>query len=549
MRAAGIPTSVMWFDAPWQTAYNTFIFNAYQFPDPDRLLADMADEGFKVLVWATEFLDVTDDSSEQVGMETNTRGDYEHAARNDYLIETKIGGIRIPAILPWWKGWGGNVDFSNPAATAWFQNSIRRATSKGISGFKLDAGEVVDPIAAMDVPILTGLRIPLYDSTGRKITEFGPYRMGYHKAYADLVAGDMGGDGMIISRAGCFGDQVNGPFIWPGDLTNDFEFNDMPRTIGGLPAAILAGLNVGLVGFPYYAPDIGGFKGGTPTKSSLLRWAQFGALCPVMQLGGGGNHRPWESGTWDSETLTIYRKYARLHQNLVPYIYTHALEAHRNGLPIMRPLFLHYPGDPAAAAEEFEYLFGRDLLVAPIYQDVTSREVYLPAGRWIDFWSGASYQGPLRMTVNAPLDTLPLYVRAGAILPLLDPEVDTLAPATNPSVVTYDQRKHRLRLWIYPEGASRFTLFDGTGFSSTEAATEWTLRVTTAAAPRDLELRVDWQQRAANPPTQVVTTQGALTARATRVDLDAASEGFFYDASAMVLWLKLTAGDELIAVR
>ena len=358
---------------------------------------------------------------------------------------------------------------------------------------------------------------------------------------------------MIVSRAGCFGDQANAPFIWPGDLDNDFSVHVPPR-IGGLPAAIVAGISVGLVGFPFFAPDVGGFLNGTPSKNSLIRWAQFGALCPVMQLGGGGNHRPWDTSVFDAETLRIYRKYARLHHDLAPYIYSYASEAFDYGMPVIRSLALHHPDDPAAWREDYTYLFGQELLVAPVYEDVTAREVYLPRGRWIDFWDRTEHVGPKRFVRQAPLDTLPLFVKAGAIIPLLDPEVDTLAPATNPGVVSFDQRRDHLRLWVWPDGDSHFRLYDGTLLESRETSSQWQLEISGAPpSPRELQIRVDWRNRrvtATAVPGSVTSIRfGPLTPHADRAAFDASSVGWWFDASEGLLWIRVTTRDDYITVR
>lgn len=444
MRGYDIPGSVIWIDNPWQTEYNNFKFNTEQFPKIQELFQDMRAKGYRIALWSSEF----------VNSEASHFGE---AMANGYFLN--IDKNYTPFVMPWANGWGAPVNFINPDARKWWQEKIDSCMSIGVSGWKLDYGEIEDGLTA------TSLGVRFYNGK-EKLEDVGIYRFNYHKTFNDMIQKKYDGDGFLICRTATFGDQVNNPCIWPGDLNNDFSFHEK-GIVGGLPGAIAGGISVSMSGFPYYGSDIGGFRGGTPSKNSLIRWAQFAALSPVMQLGGGGNHLPWDFNQFDKETLEIYKKYARLHTDLFPYLYTYAKIASEEGLPIMRPLFMEYPQDTNACTVKFQYLFGENILVAPIYQDTTERELYLPEGTWIDYWTGQRFSGPLQMHVQAPLDTLPLYVKEGTVIPMADPTIDTLAEATDPEVVTWEQKRDHLVVMAFPgQNAIPFTLYDGTTVQS-----------------------------------------------------------------------------------
>jgi len=318
-----------------------------------------------------------------------------------------------------------------------------------------------------------------------------------------------GPHGILLARSAWDGSQAYSA-IWAGDQSSDFNLAT------GLASAIIAGQSAGLSGFPFWASDIGGYFG-TPTDELFIRWAQFGAFSPIMQTHGLGKREPW---AFAPETLAIYRRYAQLHMDLLPYIYTAARRAVETGLPIMRALALEFPQDagvwgapsiaqhsgrdratvaerveaPAAPSiaqhsgrdlAEHEYCFGDRLLVAPVYWGGERvRLAYLPAGAWRDFWTGAAYAGGQTVRLAAGLDTIPVLARAGSLIPLLDPSADTCLPTENPALrVAGDD----LRLWIYGGADGAFELHDGTRFAWDDAGA--TLTITDSPVARQVAAR------------------------------------------------------------
>jgi alpha-glucosidase len=214
----------------------------------------------------------------------------------------------------------------------------------------------------------------------------------------------------ILSRSGFAGSQRYGVALWSGDV-------DM--TFAALRKQIAVGLNTCLAGFPLWSSDIGGFGFDGKCSSELyIRWFQFGAFCPICRPHGDQTElrEPWQFG---DEVEAICRKYLRLRYRLLPYLYNALREACTRGTPLMRALVVDFPGDAEVVNLSDQYLFGPELLVAPVVEEgATQRKVYLPEGCWIDFWTDVAYSGRQWVNVMAPLEILPLFVRQGAILPL-----------------------------------------------------------------------------------------------------------------------------------
>jgi alpha-glucosidase (family GH31 glycosyl hydrolase) len=238
--------------------------------------------------------------------------------------------------------------------------------------------------------------------------------------------------------------QRFGAACWSGDINNTFgTFEQQPAL----------GLNVGLSGIPYWNADVGGFYSVAPDSEELfLRWFQFAAFCPIFRSHGHSwrLHLPWSYG---DAAEAICRDYIGWRYRLMPYTYTLAWHAHRQGLPLMRPLILNYPEDPRAYENADAYLWGDDLLVVPVTRDGARHwPVYLPEETWYDFWSHERHDGPKAISVEAPLERLPLFVRQGALLPL-------------GSVVQYEGEREltEITVLVYPAERSSFTLYEDDG--------------------------------------------------------------------------------------
>ncbi|HVO35980.1 MAG TPA: TIM-barrel domain-containing protein [Gemmatimonadales bacterium] len=442
-RQLGLPASVLVLDSPWATNYNTFEMNRLQFRDPEAMVRHVHDLGFKLCLWLTAFINeetFTPPEPELVGkIPLTAASNFEEARQAGYFLKTDSGDVHLST---WWKGRGGLIDFTNPAAVAWWQGQVRKAIRLGADAFKADGGEgsfVGDArFADGEAPAVMRTR----------------YSVLYNQALQQLIDGDLHGDGVLFMRSGSVGNH-NLPFLWAGDNESNFSAEN------GLPGVVLAGLNAGLSGIPLWTSDLGGYEKGsrTPGDSVLFaRWTEFSAFSPIMELHSDINLGPWDYGP---QALDIFRTYSRLHMSLFPYRYAAAQEASRTGMPLIRALVLFHPLDPDARRATDEYYFGPDLLVAPVLTALTQRTVHLPGGEWLDYWSGARYTGPTDLVVDAPLGRIPLFVKAGTILPRIPEDVMTLVPwrgAGEPPVPTLDDR----RVYeIYPGPARNLVDFEG----------------------------------------------------------------------------------------
>jgi alpha-D-xyloside xylohydrolase len=184
-----------------------------------------------------------------------------------------------------------------------------------------------------------------------------------------------------------------------------------------MASTLRGGLSIAMCGHPFWSHDIGGFHG-QPTPDLYVRWAQLGLLSPLSRLHGMTTRMPWDYG---DDALRIFTEFVRLRYRLLPYIFSEAVRAAETSLPLLRPMVLQYPHDPNTHLLDSQYMFGPDLLVAPILNPEGRRSVYLPEGDWYDFWTREVRRGPSVQQVEMPLDRIPLYARANALIPTIEP--------------------------------------------------------------------------------------------------------------------------------
>jgi alpha-glucosidase (family GH31 glycosyl hydrolase) len=406
----------------WNKGVGHLEFQPELWPDPPALLQDARDQHLELITH--EYPVLHEDSP--LFAEAESRG---------YLLDEGydrvVGHGRPPAT---YREGQRYLDFSNPSVRTWWWAAHRDLRRLGVAGWWLDGGE--GPPAAAKLHAGDGTVLHnLYDRLR-------------HQAFAEGEAADRPGQRVfLLCRSGAAGMQRFGASCWSGDINHDFAT---------LEAQVPLGLNTGLSGVPYWGTDIGGFFHPIPETGELYaRWFQLGAFSPIFRSHGWvwREHVPWAHGP---EVESICRRYAELRYRLLPYTYSLAWQARTLGLPLMRPLVLNYPDDPRVWSLGHQFLWGDDLLVAPVTREgATQWPVYLPAGRWHDFWTGERYEGPAGVTLPAPLDRLPLLVRGGAILPL-GPVVQH----------TGERPLDEVTLLIYPEGASRFELYEDDGRSN-----------------------------------------------------------------------------------
>jgi len=297
----------------------------------------------------------------------------------------------------------GVVDFTNPAAAAWFAERIigRNMLDLGLSGWMADFGEYLPT----DIHLASGTDATLMHNAW-------PVLWAEVNARAIAARGTTG-DTLFFMRAGYSGIQLHCPLLWAGDQCVDFSRHD------GLVSVICAALSAGLLGNAFHHSDIGGYTslyGLVRTPELLMRWAEMAVFTPVMRTHEG--NRPGKNLQIDHDpaVLTHFAHMTRLWVHLVPYLRSVVAEARTTGLPLQRPLFLHFESDPATYAIQDSYLYGADLLVAPVHEAATiTRRAYLPMGEnWIHLWSGRQYGGGGTVTVQAPIGEPPVWCRAAS---------------------------------------------------------------------------------------------------------------------------------------
>jgi len=263
---------------------------------------------------------------------------------------------------------------------------------QGVDVFKTDFGEDI-PI---DARFANGM-------TGAEMHNLYPL---YYNRVVYEVTQQIRKEGLVWSRSGWAGSQRY-PTCWSGDPA--CEWDSMAFTLRG-------GLSLGLSGVPFWSHDIGGYRG-QPDEKLFIRWAQFGMFCSHTRCHGESQREPWFYG---DRALKIFRQYTHLRYQLFPYIYSCAHEAAKTGMPILRAMMLEFPDDVNCYDKDLQYMFGPWFLVAPIFSEKNHRNVYLPNGEWINYWTGEIHQGPTSMVVQASLDQLPLFVKGGAVVPMME---------------------------------------------------------------------------------------------------------------------------------
>jgi alpha-glucosidase (family GH31 glycosyl hydrolase) len=340
----------------------------------------------------------------------------------------------------------------------------------------------------------------------------GPSRLNRHRMYWEGSQMYRPGERpFALHRNASPGIQRFGGFIWSGDTRARWAT---------LATHVPVAINSGLSGFPYWGSDIGGFNPTAEYTAELhTRWFQFGAFCPSFRAHGrnwhlklpwgwsGGDGGPFESGAWRADPAdlnnpdieVILRKYLELRYRLMPYVYTAVRETRDTGLPVMRALWLHYPDDAVAVARGDEYLWGRDILVAPVVeQGATSRRVYLPRGDWYDFWTERRITGGREIDRPVDLATMPLYVRAGTVLPLGPVKQYADEPSEEPTTLVVFPGVNGTSMLYDDDGVSfayRAGAFMRIEMSWDERARRLTLRLAPGSrmltpAPRHFSVRV-----------------------------------------------------------
>ncbi len=514
-KSLGIPISTIFIDNPWErqppgnldrangSACNgSLTFDPTFFPHPEQMIRQIHAEGVKFGLWVSPI-----ESSPSA-----SHGGGSCAGIND--VWSKNGWL-IP---------GTNyIDFSSPAARSFYIAKLTRLFRMGVDMTKEDRGEEY----RLETATLAG---------GSGASLYLRYPLLYQSAVSDALRAADGNDFETLVRAGVPGTASAAHGMWGSDTYSSF---------GGLRAELRYGISESLGGDFAWGSDTGGIDpeppataSNAPTPALFDRWAQFSAVSPVMEVGGAGlNGTPWEYPSW---TVADFRSSAILHYELFPYLYGLARQAARTGVPILRALGFQYPGDPRAWAQDQEFMAGPDLLAAPVTADraesdgaagrPTPVSVYLPAGRWVDLFTGQVLTGGRTVVDNAALDEFPLYLRAGTAIGFNDRTPDVWPGGWR----TSDLSKPGLAGWMYAPGtagpgspAPAAGVSSGSGTLTGETA-GGQVRLTLRGAPAHAQVLV----LATHPPRTVSIDGRALPEASSAAALRNEAEGWTYSPGA-----------------
>ena len=369
LRSHKVPADVIhidtgWFETEWRNDYR---FSPTRFPNPAKLMADMKEQGFRITLWQYTYF-------------TSKNDLWKEMVDNGYHVKNDRG--QLPAE-------DATIDLSNPEAVKWYQGKIRDLLNLGVGAIKVDFGEGAP---------LTGQ----YASGMSGWYEHNLYPLRYNKAVAEVTK-EAKGEDVIWARSTWAGSQRY-PLHWGGDAEN---------TDSAMAAELRGGLSFGLSGFTYWSHDVGGFVQRAP-RDLYRRWMAWGVLSSHTRAHGAPPREPWE---YDAALTDDFRRALDLRYSLMPYIYAQAKDSSARGFPMVRPLFFEFPNDPGSWTIDDQYMFGTDLLVAPMFTSADRRPVYLPPGAWIDYQSGRVYEGAKWHEIEAGKIPVVLLVRNHSVLP------------------------------------------------------------------------------------------------------------------------------------
>ena len=407
-RSRRMPCDVLYLDIDYMDGYRVFTWNPATFPDPPGLVRDLRAEGFRTVV-------IVDPGVKLVSAYTVFRS----GLAADAFLHYPNGALYTGKV---WPGMCVFPDFTSASVRRWWGDQYAGFAAAGISGWWNDMNEP----SVFDVPTNTVDLSVVHDGEGIR----GSHAE-FHNVYGmQMTRGTYegarrfipGSRPFVLTRASYAGGWRYAA-AWTGDNMASWDH---------LAMSLSMCLNLSISGQPFVGSDIGGFVG-YPSGELFARWLQLGVFTPLMRAHSvihEKNKEPWEYG---DQYTTINRGTLDLRYEFLPYVYTTMATASRSGIPAMRPMIFEYPEDRRFTSTDEEFLFGPDLLVAPVLTEGARRKsVDIPAGVWYDYWSGARLQGNQRVDVEAPLERIPLFVRAGAVIPLRQAVQYTAEAPVNP---------------------------------------------------------------------------------------------------------------------
>lgn len=388
-RELQIPCDTMHFDIDYMDGYRVFTWNEKDYGKPGEAVRALKEDGFKTVC-------IIDPGVKQ----DEGYAKYDEGIAGDYFAKTPEGEVYVNAV---WPGDSVYPDFGKPQVRKWWADNEKFLTDMGVAGVWNDMNEPASFHGELPPDVM-------FTDEDRPMPHTAMHNIYGHlmsKATYEGLKEQTNRRPFVITRA-CYAGSQKYTTVWTGD--NQSLWSHLQMAVPQL-------CNLGLSGFAFAGTDVGGF-GADCTAELLCRWVQVGIFSPLFRnhsSNGSIYQEPWQFG---EETVRIYRKFTELRYRLLPYFYDLFHECEKNGLPVMRPLVLHYESDENTWNLNDEFLVGENLLVAPVVeQGLTKRMVYLPEGVWYDFWTGKRYEGKQYYLIDAPLDTCPVFAKAGSMIP------------------------------------------------------------------------------------------------------------------------------------
>ncbi len=408
-----------WFGDSIQGHLGNLDWYKKAWPDPAGMIAKFRNEGIKTILITEPYV-------------IDTVANYKDAAAKGVFVSDSLGHPYIDK--QFYFGSGSLIDIFKPEARDWFWQKYKKQIDMGVAAWWGDLGEPESHPA--DIRHVNGKADQVHNI-------YGHY---WDKMLFEKYAENYPNTRLFhLQRSGFAGSQRYSAFPWTGDVS---------RSWGGLQAQLPLLLTMGMNGLAYIHSDAGGFAMGVRDDELYTRWLQFAVFTPILRPHGSGI--PSEPVFWSEKTQDIVRAYMKLRYALLPYNYTLAYQNATTGSPLMRPLFYQYPGDTAACRVEDEYLWGDNMLVAPVIQKgISSRSIYMPAGRWYDFHNGKEYTGNSRMDFPLTIENIPVFVKAGSFIPMAVPVASTDYYQPGEYFVKY-----------FPSGQSEFVQYEDNGLYS-----------------------------------------------------------------------------------
>ncbi len=431
--AHNIPVGAIIIDSPWETGYNTFEWDTSLYPDAQAMVDSFHSRGVKVIVWTT------------TAINTDVPDLWNYGDSMGYFMKTSAGAGS--AVIPWWKGDGSMIDFFNPAAVTWWKTLMDKTITLGIDGWKCDGTDYSIFLAGATYS----------PGTGGTVTRL-QYSHAYYRLFHDYTRQQLGNDRANMSRPV---DNYGYTFITDPNLVSftprDIGFacwvGDQDATYDGMKNALNNMYQSDVNNYLVVGSDIGGYRDepvtNGRTKDLFLRWAQLGAFSPLMENGGGGEHRPW---MWDAETDEIYNKFVRLHHAMIPYLMQQADSL----FPITQSLMQFFN------STDYSYMLGSDVFVAPMLSSSNTIMVDFPAGNWTYLFNTSQVYSGVFNQLNIPLSEFPVFIKSGSpLLQVLDSVVNSVTGVEAISV-----QEHPVT--IYPNPASAEMRVAGLDFKGGE---------------------------------------------------------------------------------